>query len=349
MKSSRLLLSSSLILALSACSTFERRPRKTEAANEHAPATKTAASTTASTAASTPSPAPAADDAVKMKGAPKSTEGAVSAGKKDDMKLMLKTADGKLVAAGAPKGETIVNTAGEEAAAAHAAVKQATAGAVVANQTEAPEAAPAGAHQHTREVGAVSAEKSLGWLKNGNRRYVKGFLRKDGQSASDRKRLVASQSPHAIILSCSDSRVPPEIVFDQKLGELFVIRTAGENIDPAALASIEYGVQHLGANLIVVMGHTSCGAVRAALATMDGADAGSPWLNALLAATRLRLQSFKDQKPSADLHDEVWANVSGVSGDLVQKSEIIRGAVADGSLKISQAVYDLSHGTVEFK
>lgn len=80
--------------------------------------------------------------------------------------------------------------------------------------------------------------------------------------ASDLKRLSTGQKPHTIVLSCSDSRVPPEVLFDQKLGEIFVIRTAGQAIDSSVLASIEYAVSHLGTNLIVVMGHESCGAVK---------------------------------------------------------------------------------------
>src|SRR4051812_34563258 len=77
---------------------------------------------------------------------------------------------------------------------------------------------------------SVSADKSLSWLENGNTRYTSHKLRKDGQSSEDVKRLSTGQKPHAIVLSCSDSRVPPEIIFDQKLGELFVVRTAGESL-----------------------------------------------------------------------------------------------------------------------
>lgn len=346
MKTSRLVLSASVALSLSACSTFQRRSTKAAAEPE-----KPAAPAAAAAADIGERPDHAAADSIKMKGTAPAKTGNASGGGKDDMKLMLKTADGKLVTASAPKGEPIVNTADEEAAEARAAVARASGGAAV-TATAGTQIAAAGKAEEAssgRHIGPVSAEKSLGWLKNGNRRYVKGFLRKDGQSAADRARLATGQKPHAIILSCSDSRVPPEIVFDQKLGEIFVVRTAGENIDPATLASIEYGVKHLGSNLIVVMGHTSCGAVQAALQTMNGEDAGSPWLNGLLAATRLRLQEFKGHAASADLREEVWANVGGVSRDLVQKSEIIRAAVGDGSLKITQAVYDLSHGSVDFK
>ena len=99
---------------------------------------------------------------------------------------------------------------------------------------------------HHQEKKGVEASKALGWLKNGNTRYRKGFLRKDGQSQKDIQRLASGQAPHSIVLSCSDSRVPPEIVFDQKLGEIFVVRNAGEIPDPASIASIEYAIEHLG-------------------------------------------------------------------------------------------------------
>ena len=123
---------------------------------------------------------------------------------------------------------------------------------------------------------SVAPDTALKWLMNGNNRFVKTQLRmKEGQKPADIKRLSSGQQPHAIVLSCSDSRVPPELVFDQKLGEIFVVRTAGEALGDNAVGSIEYAVEHLGSRLIVVMGHTSCGAVKAAHATLQkGTSAG---------------------------------------------------------------------------
>lgn len=197
--------------------------------------------------------------------------------------------------------------------------------------------------------GPIPADKSLSWLKNGNTRFVKHFLRNDGDLAKDRNRLVPGQKPHAIVISCSDSRVPPEVVFDQKLGEIFVIRTVGESLDASAIGSIEYALNHLGSNLIVVMGHDSCGAVREALATLDGSDAGSPWLNKLVQDLHPHLKSFKGKPASADLAVEGWANVSGVAKDLVDRSQIVRDAVNSGEVKIQTALYRLGTGVVEFK
>lgn len=208
--------------------------------------------------------------------------------------------------------------------------------------------APAPAHKHS-ERGPVPSEKALGWLKNGNTRFVKHFLRHDGDLAKDRARLTAGQKPHSIVLSCSDSRVPPEVVFDQKLGEIFVIRTAGESLDASAIASIEYAIEHLGSNLIVVMGHESCGAVKAALATLDGADAGSPWLNKLVQDLHPHMRSFKGKPVSEGALVEGWANVTGVAKDLVDRSQIVRDAVNSGEVKIQTALYHLGSGVVEFK
>lgn len=201
---------------------------------------------------------------------------------------------------------------------------------------------------HVETTKGVEPEKALGWLKNGNTRYIKSSLRKDGQSKKDIERLSKGQAPHSIILSCSDSRVPPEIVFDQKLGEIFVIRNAGEIPDQASVASIEYAVEHLGSRLIVVMGHTSCGAVKAALGTLDGADAGSPALNALVQDIHPRLASFKGKPQSPGVEDESWANARGISKELLSRSAILRSKVASGEVVIKTALYHLDDGKVDF-
>ncbi len=203
--------------------------------------------------------------------------------------------------------------------------------------------------EHHRESGPVTAETAIGWLKNGNTRYFKNKLRNDGQSSQDRQRLSTGQKPHTIILSCSDSRVPPEIVFDQKLGEIFTIRAAGQALDSSVIASIEYAVLHLGSNLILVMGHDSCGAVKAAHATLGGDDAGSPSLNKLVADIHPRITQFKGKPMTPNVNDETWANVRGVAKDLIGRSQILRDLVAGGEVKIAEAVYHLQSGQVEWK
>lgn len=208
---------------------------------------------------------------------------------------------------------------------------------------------PAQAHAH-RSAGPVPATQAMAWLKNGNSRFRKGFVRKDGQSMKDIARLTKGQKPHTIIVSCSDSRVPPEVVFDQKLGEVFVVRTAGQSLDASAIASIEYAVEHLGSNFIVVMGHESCGAVKATLSTMKSStDLGSPFLNKLASNIRPRLSSISERTPASEgLVMEGWENAKGAARELVTRSEIIRRAIESGDVKMASALYHLGSGEVEW-
>lgn len=195
----------------------------------------------------------------------------------------------------------------------------------------------------------VSAEKSLSWLKNGNSRYTNHKLRRDGQSKDDITRLSSGQKPHAIVLSCSDSRVPPEILFDQKLGEIFVVRTAGEALGDNAIGSIEYAVEHLGSKLIVVMGHTACGAVKAAHASLDGSSVGTPALDNLVKDIHPRISSFKGKTPSAHFEQESWANAEGVAHDLAKRSKLIGEKFKKGELTIVPSLYNLETGVVTFQ
>ncbi len=204
----------------------------------------------------------------------------------------------------------------------------------------------AGAHDSA--VG-VAAEQALGWLQNGNKRYVSQARRSDGKSQKDRERLNKGQHPHAIVLSCADSRVPPETVFDQALGEVFVVRTAGESLDASVIGSLEYAVEHLGPRLLVVMGHTSCGAVKAALDTPEEKSAGSPSLDKIVGDIRPRIPNRTPAAaPSAGLEIESAANAQGVAADLLKRSDIIRARVEKGDLLIKPALYYLDSGRVKF-
>lgn len=214
-----------------------------------------------------------------------------------------------------------------------------------------PETAPSDVTKSAPEKieEGVKAEKALVWLQNGNKRYLKKANRADGKSQSDRKRLAKGQHPHAIVLSCSDSRVPTETVFDQALGEIFVVRVAGEALDTSVIASLEYAVEHLGPRLLVVMGHTSCGAVSAAIASKEGEAAGSASLDALIADIKPRLPNRSIAGvPSQNVEIESAANAQGVAADLIKRSQIIRDRVEKGDLVIKPALYDLDSGFVKF-
>lgn len=191
----------------------------------------------------------------------------------------------------------------------------------------------------------VNADTALRWLKNGNKRFTSGHFRNDGRTKKDVHRLAKGQAPHAIVLSCADSRVPPEHIFDQGLGEIFTIRVAGEALDNSVIASVEYAVEHLGTKLIVVLGHTHCGAVKAALTTKNGESAGSPALDALVGDIKPRLPASSPEGPVAT---ESASNAKGVGADLVKRSKIINNKVQAGELKIVPALYRLDGGDVDW-
>ncbi len=190
------------------------------------------------------------------------------------------------------------------------------------------------------------SNKNLSWsealdrIKSGNNNFVADQLDGKLQNSSRRDDLVSGQNPYAIILSCADSRVVPELAFDTGLGELFVIRVAGNVANTSSIASIEYAVAHLGVNLIVVLGHQSCGAVTAALA---GGDNGYN-LNHLLAHVEPAKAASEDKSVNA----VVKKNAELTGQHLADRSSIISDAVNSGSLKILPAYYNLDSGKVDF-
>lgn len=178
-------------------------------------------------------------------------------------------------------------------------------------------------------------------LKAGNERFVNDKLDGKLQDSARRGNLTGGQSPYAIILSCADSRVVPELAFDTGLGELFVIRVAGNIANSSSIASIEYAVAHLHTSVIMVLGHQSCGAVTAAV---QGGDNGYN-LNHLLAHITPAINA---SDAGADINDVVRKNAELTTQELSTRSGIIRQAVADGKLKILPAYYNLDSGRVDF-
>ena len=219
-----------------------------------------------------------------------------------------------------------------------------------------PPAAPAhaAAAPHSEHPVGAAPEAVLAQLKEGNSRFEAGKLSHPHADVDYRKQLSGGQHPEAIILSCSDSRVAPELLFDKGLGDLFVVRDAGNILGAAAVASMEYAVEHLGSRLIVVMGHESCGAVKAALSTPPGKSAGSPDLDSLVATIQGNLEAEgKDGWRSIASEDKtlrghVSHNVNAVAKRLTERSKIIRNAVETGKVKIVPAIYGLETGHVDF-
>lgn len=204
-------------------------------------------------------------------------------------------------------------------------------------------------HEKKKKDG-VTPEKAMGYLKKGNARYLAGEPRKDGQDQGVRSKQKDKQAPHTIVITCADSRVPPELVFDQKLGEIFTIRVAGEALDHSVIASAEYAVEHLGAKNVFIMGHTACGAVKAAMTTKEGASAGSEHLDALVSDIRPRLKGGRGlaSEPSANVEVESATNAEGVASDLLKRSKIMKDAVAGGNVEVHWGLYHIDTGVVDF-
>ena len=202
---------------------------------------------------------------------------------------------------------------------------------------------------HTRPVG-LEPDAALAKLTLGNERFVQGKGTRAGELPADRAALTGGQHPHTMVLTCADSRVPPELLFDQGLGELFVVRSVGNNVDEHLVASLEYAEEHLGTRLLVVMGHTSCGAVKAAVTTPVGTSVGSPSLDELVQDLRACMGPVSAEA-AADptLRLAVTANVHGVEHALLEASPILREGVETGQIKLVAALYDLTTGAVTFE
>lgn len=208
--------------------------------------------------------------------------------------------------------------------------------------------APAAAAKHPAHAAASQPAPSPDalWadLMAGNKRFVAGEPRAYGLIALRRK-LASGQSPHVIVLACSDSRVPPEIVFDQTLGDLFVVRTAGNVADPVALGSIEYAVDHLHSTVLVVLGHQHCGAVTAAC---SGEKMPSRNLEAIVERINPAVAQAKTYaKGDALVEAAIQENVHQSAKDVLANSPILREAVKSGRLKVIEAEYRFDTGQVD--
>jgi len=179
-------------------------------------------------------------------------------------------------------------------------------------------------------------------LLDGNRRYQVAKQVYPHQTAARRHALRDGQKPFALILSCADSRVPPELVFDQGLGDLFVIRVAGHVIDDSVLASVEFAVAVLGVPLVMVLGHSQCGAVEA---TINGGELPGS-LSKLVTAIQPAVAAAR--KLPGDLADNaVKTNARMTAEQLLTHNPLLKQSEADEQLKIVAALYDLDSGAVE--
>jgi carbonic anhydrase len=193
------------------------------------------------------------------------------------------------------------------------------------------------------EPAKLDPEQSLQRLMEGNRRYVAGQVSAGKPLAGRRAEVAKAQHPFAVIVGCSDSRVPPEIILDQGLGDLFVVRLAGNVVDDCARESIEYALDHLGVPLVVVLGHKRCGAVGAALEARPDED----HLRAIMKAIAPAVERARGKE------GDVWENAVKenavlTAAQLQASAPIIAPLVKSGKVRVLAAYYDLDTGEVVF-
>jgi carbonic anhydrase len=200
----------------------------------------------------------------------------------------------------------------------------------------------------------ISAEEALERLLTGNRRFVSGDL-STHHFASEARRLelASGQEPFAIVLGCSDSRVPAEIVFDQGLGDLFVIRVAGNIVAPSQVGSVEFAAERFGTRLVVVLGHSSCGAILAALEelrrpTKDRSRNLSSIVDRVSASIEGLLATELVRDPERLLHEAVRANIRASVDHLRHGSEVLERLIQREGLLVVGAEYSLDTGAVDF-
>jgi len=182
----------------------------------------------------------------------------------------------------------------------------------------------------------------------GNDRFVAGEPQHPRQDVEHREKLAEAQAPHAALFGCSDSRLAAEIIFDKGLGDLFVVRNAGQVISDSVVGSLEYAVAVLGVPLIVVLGHDACGAVQAAIDQADAHDRGGdapplpPHIRSLIAPIAPAVARVPDRDP----HDVGREHLRDTVAELLERSELISDAVAAGTLAVVGANYRLNEGRV---
>jgi carbonic anhydrase len=200
----------------------------------------------------------------------------------------------------------------------------------------------------------LSAPDALARLREGNRRFAANRSSAPALSNAERAALISGQEPFAIILGCSDSRVPAELVFDQGFGDLFVIRVAGNIVAPSQVGSVEFAASRFGTRLVVVMGHTQCGAITATLEELQGGSTTqSKNLRSIVNRVRpavvdLLSRRRDDEDPDTLVSEAVRANVRASVNHLQHGSELLERLTAENGLLVVGAEYSLETGVVDF-
>lgn len=198
----------------------------------------------------------------------------------------------------------------------------------------------------------ISAKEALERLQEGNRRFVSGIRSFDALDHTRREALAQQQNPFAIILGCSDSRVPAELIFDQGLGDLFVIRVAGNIVAPSQVGSVEFAAARFETSLVVVLGHTQCGAILATLEEVRRPTSHSPNIRSIVDRVRPAVETLLAMGIENDeerlVRQAVRANVRASVDHLRHGSALLEQLIQDGKLVVVGAEYSLETGEVDF-
>lgn len=192
----------------------------------------------------------------------------------------------------------------------------------------------------------ITPQQAWDALAAGNKRFVEGTRNMPNQDGARRRELVDGQFPNAVIFGCGDSRVPAEMIFDQGLGDLFVVRTAGHVLDPTVLGSIEFGAEVLDAPLVVVLAHKSCGAIKATVTAEQSGQMPPGYLHSIVervipSVLNARAKGIEDMSGFEAHH------ASTTAGLLTERSALIKQRVDEGKLAIAAVYYDIGEGEAQ--
>jgi carbonic anhydrase len=193
----------------------------------------------------------------------------------------------------------------------------------------------------------ISADEAMKKLVEGNNRYVAGKMaQKDLGDARRKEVLTKGQHPFATIITCSDSRVPPEIIFDQGIGDIFIIRVAGNVVDTVSLGSIEYGVEHVGTPVLMILGHQSCGAVKAAVFSKEAPEG---FIGEIVKKIKPAADKAKSSGKQGDemLDIAIKENIHNVYKEILERSPVVKELVHKKKLKVVLGEYQLESGKVQ--
>jgi carbonic anhydrase len=195
-------------------------------------------------------------------------------------------------------------------------------------------------------AGAQKGDEALSKLLDGNKRFISGSLATKDTGDAKRKELLKAQHPYAIVVTCSDSQAAPEIIFDQQLGDIFVVRSAGNVLDPISVGSIEYAAEHLHAPLLIILGHDKCDAVSAAVEAKEKTE-DNIWTILRKILPAVKKATARGGTKVDILNSAIRENVLLQQKYLLRKSPAVKKLIASGDLKVVAGIFHIESGAVE--